>query len=393
MDSAARGARIATIDGLRGIAVVLVVWYHVWQVSWQSAVVPVLNVSFQPLAETGWLGVELFFFISGFVLTVPFVRARLAGTPEPTWAHFFGRRVMKIVPSYVLCIVVLLAIGYQTYAHRWEEVRDVAFHLLFIHNWFASTYGSINGVLWSLGVEIQFYVLFPLLIFVFLSYPIRTGIAMIAVANGWRIWALTANHYFLGQREAQLPAYLDLFALGMLCAYAYTWLARHPVHVEKRRWLFSLLMVAGIVGFWLLANNCYTIAHVDKEWPEAWKVHFRTLTALTIGATALGSLFAFRWLQVVLANRVLLFLAAISYNLYLWHQVIARELLRFHLPPFVTGDPHNDRVWMFAYAFVAVPAAIAFSALVTYAFEQPLLRLRLRPKAALTRSAKSGATV
>ncbi|MBV8643233.1 MAG: acyltransferase, partial [Candidatus Eremiobacteraeota bacterium] len=58
MDSAARGARIATIDGLRGIAVVLVVWYHVWQVSWQSAVVPVLNVSFQPLAETGWLGVE-----------------------------------------------------------------------------------------------------------------------------------------------------------------------------------------------------------------------------------------------------------------------------------------------------------------------------------------------
>ena len=54
-----RGGRIATIDGLRGIAIVLVVWFHVWQISWQGAVVPFINVSFQPFAVECWLGGQL----------------------------------------------------------------------------------------------------------------------------------------------------------------------------------------------------------------------------------------------------------------------------------------------------------------------------------------------
>src|ERR1700736_550166 len=169
-----RGGRIATIDGLRGIAIAAVVWFHLWQISWTWAIIPYTNISLQPIAEAGFLGVALFFFISGFVLMLPYAQAHLAGTPWPALSHFFGRRFLKIVPSYVLAIAVMIALGYQTYATFSAAVKDVGFHLLFIHDWFATTNASIDGVMWSLGVEIQFYVLFPLLVVAFVRRPLLT---------------------------------------------------------------------------------------------------------------------------------------------------------------------------------------------------------------------------
>jgi peptidoglycan/LPS O-acetylase OafA/YrhL len=380
-----RGGRIATIDGLRGIAIVLVVWLHVWQISWQSVRIPIVNYSPQPIAETGFLGVALFFFISGFVLALPYVQAHLRGTAPPSLRHFAGRRFLKIVPSYVLCMIVMIAIGYQTYTHFSDAARDVGFHLLFIHDWFGVTNGSINSVMWSLGVEVQFYVLFPLLILAFVRRPLWTGLALFAIANSWRVWCMVSNHYFYEQRLEQLPAYVDLFAAGMLAAYAYVFVALRRPRLAQQRWAFTALSVAGFIALFVLANDCYD-HRSDKEWPQLWMVHWRSGYALAAAAAGLGSLFAVRGFQLVLANRVLLFMAAISYNLYLWHQPLARELQKLHLPPYATADPHGDPHWMLVFNFVALPVAIAVSALITYGFEQPILRLgkrrrELRPTA------------
>ena len=57
-------------------------------------------------SETGFIGVPLFFFLSGFVISFPFVRALVGGTAPPSWSHFACRRFIKIVPSYVLSIAV-----------------------------------------------------------------------------------------------------------------------------------------------------------------------------------------------------------------------------------------------------------------------------------------------
>jgi peptidoglycan/LPS O-acetylase OafA/YrhL len=372
-----KDGRIAVFDGLRGIAIVMVVWLHVWGISWQSVVIPGINFSLQPIPEAGFIGVPLFFFISGFVLLLPFAHARLTGRTPPSWKHFYLRRGLKIVPSYVLCMIVLIAFGFQTYASWHEALRDVAFHLLFIHNWFAATYESITVPMWSLGVEIQFYVLFPLIALAFLRMPLVTALGMVAVANGWRIWCLLSNHYFFEQRLAQLPAHLDFFAAGMLCAFAYVWIAvKRPALGERKLW-FSALMLAGFLGFWLLLSDCYAHRY-DNEWAQPWNVEHRTLLALAFLAMGLGALFAARLLQRVLGNPLLIFLAAISYNLYLWHLPIVLELRKHHIPPYATADPHDDKGWMLAFQFVALPLALAAAALVTYGFEQPILRLGKR---------------
>lgn len=368
-----RGGRIGTIDGLRGIAILLVVWFHLWQISWQSAVIPFVNVSLQPLVETGFIGVALFFFISGFVLLVPHAQAHFTGSPAPTLRQFAARRFLKIVPSYVLAMAALIAIGYQTYPSLAAGAKDVAFHLLFIHNWFASTNGSIADVMWSLGVEIQFYLIFPILVLAFVRWPIVSTLVMFGVANGWRVWCMLADHYFYEQRLAQLPGYLDFFAAGMLAAFAYVAIATRRPQLARRRWAFTALSIAGLVALGLLMADCYHHTF-DKEWPQLWVVKWRSAVAVACFAAALGSLFAVRGYQRALANPILLFLAAISYNLYLWHQPLARILVRLHVPPYVTADPHYDPHWMTAFWFCAVPVALGVSAALTYAFERPILR-------------------
>ncbi len=78
---------------------------------------------------------------------------------------------------------------------------------------------------------------------------------------------------------------------------------------------------------------------------------------------------------MVLDNVALRFMAAISYNLYLYHQLIARELLWHHMPPY-TGIPQKDPAWQIRYTEAAVAMTIAQAALITYCFERPLLRLK-----------------
>ena len=365
--------RIPTIDGLRGIAILLVVWFHIWEISWQPTIVPIVNISLQPFAETGFVGVALFFFISGFVLLLPYAQAHEAGRPAPSLRHFIERRVRKIVPSYLLCIGALIAIGYQTYTNATFALEDIAVHLLFIHDWFSATSGSIDGVLWSLGVEVQFYVLFPLIVRSFVRRPLLVTLAFFLVANAWRAWTFFTPHDFFTQRLEALPAFLDIFATGMLAAWLFVRIrSRHPA-LASRATLFSGLMLAGASAFIALVIDCFNVRYAP-EWPQFWNAQWRTPLALAFGATALGSLFALPVLRALLANRALLFLAAISYNLYLWHQPLARMLLAHRIPPFSGSDQHADPAWELHFSIIATAASIGLAWLITIGFERPILR-------------------
>lgn len=112
-------ARLEPLDGLRGIAMALVVWFHLWQVTWLPATV----APFWPRARLGrhsgdrfssW--VDLFYFTSGFCLYYPYARATFGGRTAPTTGEFAYRRALKILPSYVL--FPLLAWAARQHARR-----------------------------------------------------------------------------------------------------------------------------------------------------------------------------------------------------------------------------------------------------------------------------------
>ncbi len=363
--------RLGVLDGLRGIAVLLVLWYHVWEISWLPPWPP---LAFLP--ATGFVGVTLFFFLSGFVISYPFVAAEIAGKAQPSWRHFAWRRFIKIVPSYVLSIVVAYAIGYAQRQPGSAPLPDLVTHLLFIHTWFPATYGSINGVLWTLAVEVEFYCLFPVIWWAFRRAPWLTAGAMIGIAWIWR--ASLAHCCFdtiFAQWEENLPGYLDIFAFGMLSAYLFVGVLRQGRH-DTSRAFGPAVAIAGFAMLGMLLEGCYAYRFAPL-WSSVWQIANRPLLGVAFTAMALGSLASPRWWQILLDNPLLRFLATISYNLYLYHQMVARELLRNHVPPFI-GDPHYDTEWQVRYTELAFAAAIALATAVTYLFERPLLRLRVR---------------
>jgi peptidoglycan/LPS O-acetylase OafA/YrhL len=362
--------RLGVLDGLRGIAVLLVLWYHVWEISWLPAPAPWLEW----IPETGFIGVHLFFFLSGFVIVYPFVRAQLARERQPRWGHFAWRRAIKIVPSYLLSIAVAYAIGYAATERfgstPWQELVT---HLLFIHTWFPSTYGSINGVLWTLAIEVQFYALFPLIWWCFRRQPWWTGAAMIAIAELWRIHARDCcSGDTMSTIVENLPGYLDIFACGMLSAWCF---ARYGASVRRSRWngAMPLLALGGAVALATLLIGMFAQRTIP-QWEVALQITTRPLYGLSFAAIALGSLCAPAGFRVLLDNPPLRFLGLISYNLYLYHQMIAREMVRVHIPAY-HGDPHADAAWQESYTALAFVLTIAQATLVTFVFERPLLRL------------------
>ncbi len=360
--------RLGVLDGLRGIAVLLVLWYHVWEISWLSPG-PLLNF----LPATGFVGVHLFFFLSGFVISYPFIRAAVNAKPPPTWGHFAWRRFIKIVPSYVLSIAVAYAIGYAQTQPYASTIPDVVTHLLFIHTWFPQRYGTIDGVLWTLAVEVEFYCVFPLLWWSFKRRPWLTAGVMIAIAWWWRAtMAACCYSSLFAQWEENLPGYLDIFAFGMISAYIFTRFGG-AWRGSRLRYAGPALAIAGVAAFIALLENLYAYRFFD-QWAGVWQIDQRPLLGAAFAAVALGSLVSPRWWQVLLDNFVLRFMAAISYNLYLYHQLIARELLSHNIPAH-TGDPHYDQEWQIGYTEAAFALTIAQAALVTYCFERPLLRL------------------
>ena len=361
--------RLGVLDGMRGVAVLLVLWYHIWEISWLPAPFPWLEW----IPETGFIGVHLFFFLSGFVIAFPFVRAQAANEAQPRWTHFYWRRFLKIVPSYVLSIAVAFAIGYEATvragATPWQELWT---HLLFVHTWWQPTYGSINGVLWTLAVEVEFYCIFPLVWFCFKRWPLPTFAALVLLAEAWRLNAAQCCFNGLMPLLAEnLPGYLDIFACGMLAAWIFARYGRRMR--ETYATVMPLLAIAGAFVLIRLLTGMFD-HRTDPQWEVALQITTRPLYGLSFAAIALGSLAAPAWWQVLLANPPLTFLATISYNLYLYHQMVARLLLAWHIPGYA-GDPHFDQAWQTRYTLVAFAATILQAALVTFAIERPLLRL------------------
>ncbi len=365
--------RLGVLDGLRGIAILLVLWYHVWEISWWS---PWPWLQFLP--ATGFVGVPLFFFLSGFVISYPFVRAALKGTGEPSWRHFAWRRFIKIVPSYVLSIGVAYAIGYAALQPNASLVPDLITHLLFIHTWFPLRYGTIDGVLWTLAVEVEFYCIFPLIWWCFKRKPWLTAGAMVVLAWYWRIALSTCCFTTVfPQYEENLPGYLDIFAFGMIAAYLFV-RCGDRLRASRLSYAGPLVAVAGVAFFTMLLENLYA-QRLHDQWASVWQINNRPLLGAAFAIIALGSLFSPRWWQGALDNAPLRFMAAISYNLYLYHQLVARELLWHHIPPYA-GVPNENSKWQIHYTEAAFATTIAQAAMVTYCFERPLLLLKRLPR-------------
>jgi peptidoglycan/LPS O-acetylase OafA/YrhL len=345
--------RLDILDGLRGLAILLVVWYHVCLVSGQA---------FGPLtfiAQAGFLGVDLFFFISGFCLFYPYARALLEGRTEPTTRHFFERRFLKIVPSYVIALAVFATVNHAQFGSAADAARQLLTHLTFVHTLDPNTFGTISGPLWTIGIEVQFYLLFPLIVPWFRRSPVVGYGVLLVVSETYRLAVGGTGNGTSFWWINQLPAFFDVFGAGMLAAYALVALRARAKPPAAGATVLSGLTFALALSGLAIAGSIGTSLSADAA--HDWLNTYRVFIGPLCFALALSTFFAAeRWRSVV-ASRALIFLSTISYNLYLWHLEIAVWV-------------HNAGLSPLATVAVTVPAALAVSALFTFAFERPILQ-------------------
>jgi peptidoglycan/LPS O-acetylase OafA/YrhL len=214
---------VPEVDGLRFVAIAAVVVYHlhIFTISRHmgGARWSLLERQIGRLFETGSFGVQLFFVLSGFLLALPFARWRLGLAPRPSLKTYYLRRLTRIEPPYVVAMLLVFASGLAVYGSRYLAKLDNLFaSLLYLHNLIYGEPSVINGVAWSLEIEVQFYLLAPLLATVF-SLPSRA----------WRRGLLTGSTVAAGLLTALSPPglvarydcllwRLDYFLAGFLLA-------------------------------------------------------------------------------------------------------------------------------------------------------------------------------
>lgn len=223
----------------------------------------------------------------------------------------------------------------------------------------------------------QFYYIFPFLAKVFRRFPWLTVTAMVALAVLFRAWARDMPLGDFAHWDTQLPGFFDLFAFGMLAAYLLVWIRQRAVAVRKLRYVFTVLAVAGAVTVLMMFLWIYSIRYGPSP-PAVWQSINRQYLGLLFLCITVASTFAIELWRKVLANRVLLFLSTISYNLYIWHQSIGVLIRERQWWKADTLTPMEDPDWRWSYMIVAVAASIAVASLITYGFERPLLRLGVR---------------
>lgn len=309
------------IEILRGLAAVSVMLFHcIGLLRWDVA-----GTALAPF-RAGWIGVDLFFCISGFVITSALLKLR--GKPR-RGRVFWRARIARIAPLYIVTSAVfLLAIGSPAVAERpWFQLVT---HALFVHNLFPDAAFSINGVTWSLGVEMQFYLLaFAVVPLAAPLAPRTLKIAILLVLAG--VIACRAFVWFVLMREgasdaainhalSQAPVLLEGFAFGALLAMV------GPRQGSRlRAWTLSLLAMLLALAIWRIFD-----ANVHTYWQSpAMAILFRSLVAAFAATAVLAALSAPARLSR--AWRPLLHLGRISYGIYLWHLIVL-TLVQRHLP-------------------------------------------------------------
>jgi len=318
--------RLSVLDGLRGAAILLVMFHHFG------------------VHPTGWwdwgpIAPSVFFLLSGYLITLSLARihTRWAATGGPQgWDmfHFHLRRLVRLMPAFYVLLLAGVLLG-------WREFREEFFwHASFMTNWQMAIFDHWPdrlSHLWSLSLQEEFYLLWPLILFLPARFlPWAFGIAFLSAA-AFRAWCLHAGVSDMF-RWFMLPGSLDNFAAGGLVAWAISKNKIAFLLTPRGKWIFGLLAIGG----WLVSRqlrDLYGTGNLALALVESLEsLFFAWLLLMLLQARSSG-------IHRFFSLPPLVYLGRISYGLYLWHvmvfcllaPVLANFGLRAAERPFVVG--------------------------------------------------------
>lgn len=364
------------LTGLRGFAALAVFALHYASLYplprpqlWAGG--PILDLPLYFAA--GWIGVNIFFVLSGALLAPPFIRWRQANAPRPSLLAYWRRRLLRVVPAYWVQLFILALFGGWLAQYGWpKDIYSALSHWLMFFYLGPHPVVPVAEVWWTLPVELGFYLLLPVLAFGFGRHGYASWVVlmviMLLLSMAYRYhMALAYSHLPNPQRVIliqQLPGRIMEFLAGVTAVML---LMRFSL---AKRWRHPLLIAGvAIIVLWL-----WGIVRVGPKayWDGHWWMLLAPLgfglgSACVVAALRSGCL----WGDRLFANRLMLWIGMMSYSLYLWHFPVMRAL-NIHAP----GWLMEDALWR---PLTVVTVVLIVSSLSFWFVERPLMRWRYRP--------------
>ncbi len=375
--------RIPELDGLRAWMIFVVSWYHIWQQSWLRPSIGSYSLDY--LVRSGYVWVDGTVLLSAFLLFLPYARAHRSGSPLPDTRQFYARRVRRVLPSYyfiLLLVFFAVALPWGLYQDGPFLVKDLATHFTFTFTFFYDTCVAtpLGAACWTLAIEVQAYLLFPLIARASLRWPVRTAVILLLICFGfraWCLWALTEYTMVVNQ----LLNFLDVYVTGMLAARLYLRLeagreARQGQKKQALLWSLLMTVLFFAFGFALVRMLRLQAGSNGYDQIQAHQMMYRPVFALLFAGLVVTAPFAARPLRALLGNPVTRFLSAISMNYYLIHQTLIVHMKRLHFPASLSETPQmaGEQPWQNQYTFWAFALSLAAAILITFLVEKPAAR-------------------
>jgi peptidoglycan/LPS O-acetylase OafA/YrhL len=365
---------VNALTGVRAFAAMWVFAFHTWIVAGMPQVnleVFRLAINVTPLLQFGWIGLDVFFTLSGFLLTrQATIRATLPAhgvVPHSTtlvgepYVKYLSRRILRVFPAYYFCITIIALLTVNGIYDRVPGKLEMLLHLTMTHNVVEKYIATMNGVFWTMPFEFSFYLVFPLLyVFGQRQGGLRLYLLALAVVVATKVYVLLSGD---GYPQVFLLVRLDEFVAGM-CAGMYAVSRRiGRSHAAGYFWIGLGLLLATP---WVFASypgvgNYYDLQGFARPlWIQL------AVCGVLLGLA--GDRHRGVWL---FDNLLAVWLGLISYSIYLYHAPLLQLLPIMGLVPSRALEVQPSWRHLFA---IAIPVTIAISAASYYWVELPFQR-------------------
>ncbi|MEO8000868.1 MAG: acyltransferase [Arenimonas sp.] len=355
------------LHGLRGFAAMWVLMFH-WSFFFPAINNWLVTMSFGPKIwmnlslplAVGGQGVSLFFVLSAYLLTTQWLHRPLT---SETIAKFWKRRFLRIYPAVWFQLILLIAISNFFYPviksiSLWEFIRNASLWI-----YLPPTMSEpINGVWWTLPIELMFYLVLPLLIF--LQHRWNWKLVVLLCLLTTLLWRLGVRWYYPGRDLSQvlfvlsaLPGVLFTFAAGFALAFI-------PISVQKNKLAYWLIFLSA--AYFLLEYAQWE--NLATYWRGSallmvWEIWLAVLVAIAV-YLVLGWPYKLN----IFKHPLMIWCGNLSFGIYLWHYPVL-QFSHEHWPP--------DWGWGRAGSIVALALCLAITfglaAISYYAIERPLM--------------------
>jgi len=339
---------VPALDGLRGLAILLVITHH----------------QLIPLSlEGGFLGVDLFFVLSGFLITT-LLLAEFDAAKTISLGNFYARRALRLGPALLLYLLVCLIVTYHLQMLEWtRELKLVGIALVYSTNWrLALGWDAAldpTAIIWSLSIEEQFYLLWPVLFFVCLLVKLKrthiiAGLVLIVLAIMLHRYALWRGGADLNRLYYGTDTRADAPLLGCLMALIPRW----ELSVSRKPYFQIGVLLAVLCLIGLVLTTHFT----DQFLYQGGYTAIAVLAGVVTWSAANEPP---RLLSACLEWYPLRWFGKISYGLYLWHWLLLKTVSLYYLVGY--WDP-----------WARFLLAVGVSALSFYVVERPFNKLKTR---------------